>query len=154
MSHRYRATGHWAGSTAGGYEAYDRNHEVTLPPAEGTFSISGDQAFGGDPGLANPESLLLAAALSCQLLSFLAVAARARIEVTAYDDDATAVMGGEPLHITEIHLHPRIVVSPPATVDRVRHLVEVAHRECYVANSLRAEISVEPEITEGPAGRE
>lgn len=146
-THHYRATCHWEGSTAAGYDAYDRTHTVALPPAAGTLAVSADQAFSGDPSLANPESLLLAAAASCQLLSFLAVAARARIEVTAYDDDAVAVMDGEPPRITEVRLRPRITVTAPATDARVRHLCQVAHRECYVANSLTARIAIEPEVS-------
>jgi organic hydroperoxide reductase OsmC/OhrA len=147
MAHHYLVTCHWEGSTAGGYDAYDRTHTVHLPPAEGPLSVSADPAFRGDGRLVNPESLLVAAAASCQLLSFLAVAARARIVVTAYEDEARAVMDGDPPRITEISLRPRIVVEPPATADRVGHLVEVAHRECYIANSLTARITVEPEIS-------
>jgi organic hydroperoxide reductase OsmC/OhrA len=151
MSHRYRVTGHWEGSTAGGYDAYDRAHEIALPPAEESLRVSADPAFGGDPRLVNPESLLLAAAVSCQLLSFLAVAARARIEVTAYDDDAEAVMDTPPVRITEIRLRPRIVVLAPASAERVHHLAEVAHRQCYVANSLNSVVTVEAEVTVVPA---
>jgi organic hydroperoxide reductase OsmC/OhrA len=29
----------------------------------------------------------------------------------------------------------------------VRHLVEVAHRECFIANSLTTEVVVEPDIS-------
>jgi len=43
-------------------------------------------------------------------------------------------------------LRPQIVVVPGPTVERVRHLVEVAHRECYVANSLRTQVDVEARI--------
>ncbi len=151
MAHHYLVSCRWDGSTAGGYDAYDRTHTVHLPPAEGVLSVSADPAFLGDGRLANPESLLLAAAASCQLLSFLAVAARARIVVSGYRDDARAVMEGDPPRITEISLRPRITVEPPVTAERVAHLVEVAHRECYVANSLTARITVEPEVTAGRA---
>jgi organic hydroperoxide reductase OsmC/OhrA len=37
-------------------------------------------------------------------------------------------------------------VAPGPSDERVAHLVEVAHRECYVANSLRTDIRVEPTI--------
>jgi len=38
--------------------------------------------------------------------------------------------------------------------DRVRHLAEVAHRECYIANSLRTEVHVEPTVVvQQPAAR-
>ena len=41
-------------------------------------------------------------------------------------------------------LRPHIVVGPGTGEARLRHLVDLAHRECYVANSLRSEIVVEP----------
>ena len=88
------------------------------------------------------------AASSCQLLSFLAVAARARIDVIAYRDDSEGEMPEDdrPVRITRITLRPRITVSSDVTDDRVLHLVEVAHRECYIANSLTTDIVIEPEI--------
>jgi organic hydroperoxide reductase OsmC/OhrA len=148
-THHYQATCSWRGSTAVGYEQYGRGHDATAPPAAAALELSSDRAFRGDPARLNPEQLVVLAASSCQLLSFLAVCARARVDVTAYDDDAVGVMpeDDQPVRITEIVLRPRIVVSPGPAEDRVRHLVEVAHRECYIANSLRTDIRVEPEIT-------
>ncbi len=144
--HRYRATCSWAGSTGDGYEAYDRGHEAAALPSETTLALSGDPAFRGDPRLLNPEQLLVLAASSCQLLSFLAVAAKARIDVIEYTDDAEGVMPDAhgPMSITRIVLHPRITVRGDVTEARLVHLCEVAHRECFIANSLRTEIVVEP----------
>jgi organic hydroperoxide reductase OsmC/OhrA len=51
------------------------------------------------------------------------------------------------MRITKIVLRPRITVRGSVTEDRVRHLCEVAHRECYIANSVTTEILVEPTIT-------
>src|SRR3712207_835568 len=111
--HRYRSSLTWRGSTGVGYDDYDRSHHVTTPPAEAGLELSSDPAFRGDPALANPEQLLVAAASSCQLLSFLAYAARSRIDVVAYEDDADAVMpkDSKPMRITHITLRPRIVVA-------------------------------------------
>ena len=144
--HTYQARARWAGSTGAGYESYGRAHEVTCPPADEGLSLSSDPAFRGDPDRLNPEQLLLAAASSCQLLSFLAVASRARIDVIAYEDEATAVMPEDdpPVRITEITLHPAITVRGEASEERLRHLVDVAHRECFIANSLSSRITIEP----------
>jgi organic hydroperoxide reductase OsmC/OhrA len=89
------------------------------------------------------------AAASCQLLSFLAVAARARIDVIEYRDDAAGEMPEDdpPMRITRITLRPQIVVWEDVSEARVRHLVEVAHRECFIANSLTTEVVVEPDIS-------
>ena len=144
--HTYEAAARWEGSTGAGYEFYSRAHEVTCPPAVGALALSGDPAFRGDADRLNPEQLLLAAASSCQLLSFLAVAARARIDVVAYDDHASAVMpeDGTPVRITVITLRPVITVRGDPSDERLRHLVEVAHRECFIANSVASEITIEP----------
>jgi organic hydroperoxide reductase OsmC/OhrA len=146
--HRYECRLDWSGSTADGYEAYDRTHRVSCPPAASELRLSGDPAFGGKPDLLNPEQLLVAAASSCQMLSFLAYAARARIDVVSYVDEVEALMpeDDKPMRITEIVLRPRIVVAGEADEERVRHFVERAHQACFIANSLRSEIRIEPQI--------
>jgi organic hydroperoxide reductase OsmC/OhrA len=131
-----------------GYDSYERTHRVVVPPADGELVMSGDAAFKGNAQLPNPEQLLLASASSCQLLSFLALAARARIDVLTYEDHAEAVMPEDqkPMRITRIALRPRIVVAQGADLDRVRRLVAKAHDDCYVANTLNAELVIEPII--------
>ena len=128
-----------------GYEAYDRNHRIA-PAGRPGLELSGDAAFGGDGSLPSPEDLQLVAASSCQLLSFLAIAARARIDVVAYSDDAEAVMpeDDEPVRITRIVLRPRIAIAGEVSEQRLRRLVDLAHEQCYIANSLNSEVTVEP----------
>jgi organic hydroperoxide reductase OsmC/OhrA len=145
--HRYVATCSWRGSTGDGYEAYGRGHGASAPPADVALTLSSDPAFHGDPALLNPEQLLVLAASSCQLLSFLAVAARARVDVVSYDDTAEGEMPeARQSSITRIVLRPRITVASGTGPERIVHLCEVAHRECFIANSLRTEILVEPTI--------
>jgi organic hydroperoxide reductase OsmC/OhrA len=147
--HRYRATCEWSGSTGLGYDRYDRTHTVTAPPADAELTLASDPAFRGDPRLLNPEQLLVLAASSCQLLSFLAVAARARLDVVAYRDEAEGVMPEDdpPVRITRITLRPRVTVRGAVDDARLRHLCEVAHNECFIANSLNTDVVVEPEFT-------
>lgn len=143
--HHYAATVAWTGSTASGYAAYHREHDVQW--ADDVLTLSADAAFRGDASLPNPEQLLLAAASSCQLLSFLAVASLAGIDVVSYIDDATAVMpaGDEPMRITRIDLAPRIGVNQ-AERDTVLRLVREAHDGCYIANSLSVDVVVTPVV--------
>lgn len=148
-THTYRTALAWAGSTGVGYDGYERAHRLHAPPAGAGLDLSSDPAFRGDPDRLNPEQLLLAAASSCQLLSFLAVASRARIDVVAYTDDAAAVMPDDdrPMRVTHITLRPVITLgtaSASVTDERLDHLVEVAHRECFIANSLRSDMTIEP----------
>jgi len=145
-THRYQARCHWQGSTAVGYESYDRAHCGAVPPSLCPIDLSTDPAFRGDPQRCNPEQLLVLAAASCQLLSFLTVAARARIDVRGYDDEAEGIMpeDTEPVGLSAIRLRPTITIGPGHSRERLAHLVQVAHRECYIANSLTCQVSVEP----------
>jgi organic hydroperoxide reductase OsmC/OhrA len=120
---------------------------VTAPPAEQEVRVTTGESKG-DPAVLNPEQLLLMAASSCQMLWFLHLAAKARIDVVAYDDDAEALMpeDEEPVRITEITLRPRITVSGDADEERVRKLVEQAHGYCFIANSLNSSMRIEPTV--------
>ena len=79
---------------------------------------------------------------------FLALAARSRIDVLAYEDSAEAVMPDDekPMRITRITLRPRIVVAEGVNHERVARPVERAHEGCFIANTLNAEIDVLPVI--------
>lgn len=147
--HEYRSELRWRGSTADGYDDYDRGHELRLPPAGGEWNLSSDPAFRGDAERPNPEQLLLGAASSCQLLSFLALAARSRIDVVGYEDAATAEMpeDEQPMRIARIVLRPQVVVAAGSDVDRVHRLIERAHDACYVANTLNAEMEIAATVT-------
>jgi organic hydroperoxide reductase OsmC/OhrA len=146
--HRYHATCHWAGDTAMGYGGYDRAHTSSCPPAATELKLSAEPAFLGHPEMLNPEQLLLVSASSCQLLSFLAVAARARIRVLEYDDRAEAEMpeDAKPMRITKLVLRPRIVVGPGVKKERVLKFASLAHKQCYVTNSLDTEVALEPTV--------
>ena len=86
------------------------------------------------------------------MLSFLALAARERIDVVGYQDSAEALMPLEdkPVRITRITLRPRVAVVAPGG-ERVRALMVRAHHDCFIANSVNAEIAVEPEIIDAGA---
>jgi organic hydroperoxide reductase OsmC/OhrA len=146
--HTYTVRASWTGTTAVGYDAYDRAHTLSADPAGQSLALSGDPHFGGDPARLNPEQLLVVAASSCQLLSFLAVAARARIDLREYRDEAEGTMdeGDPPVRLNRITLRPHMVLAAGPSEARVRRLVDLAHRECYIANSLKTEVVVEPAI--------
>jgi organic hydroperoxide reductase OsmC/OhrA len=120
---------------------------VTAPPAEQEVRVTTGESKG-DPAVLNPEQLLLMAASSCQMLWFLHLAAKARVDVVAYEDDAEALMpeDEEPVRITEITLRPRITVTGDAEEQRVRKLVDQAHGYCFIANSLTSAMRIEPTV--------
>lgn len=69
------------------------------------------------------------------------------MEVLAYADRAEAVLPGEgrPLRMGSAVLRPRITVAP-GTDEAVHRLVEKAHADCIVANSIGFPVEVEAEV--------
>jgi organic hydroperoxide reductase OsmC/OhrA len=137
----------WSGSTGLGWDHYDRTHTASAPPAEQEIRITTGESKG-DPRVLNPEQLLVMAASSCQMLWFLHLASKARIDVVEYEDEAVGLMpeDEQPTRITEITLRPRITVEGDVSEERVRKLVETAHEYCFIANSLNSAMTVEPAV--------
>ena len=96
----------------------------------------------------DPEEALVASVASCHMLWFLSLAQEAGVEMTSYSDSAEGVMGriapGR-LALTRITLRPKISFAgtPPST-EEVERLHHEAHDRCFIANSLKTEIVIEP----------
>jgi organic hydroperoxide reductase OsmC/OhrA len=155
QTHVYSTELRWSGSTAAGWAAYDREHRVSAAGVAGETRMSADPSFHGDPSLLNPETLLVMSASSCQMLSFLAEAARGRLDVVSYVDSAVGEMAhqpSEPMWVQRIVLRPVIVIRGDYVESEVHRRVESAHRQCFIANSLRTEVTVEATIRSDPGG--
>jgi organic hydroperoxide reductase OsmC/OhrA len=146
-TNRYETQLRWTGSTGLGWDHYDRSHSGTAPGVAQEVGLTTGESKG-DPSLLNPELLLLMAASSCQMLWFLHLAAKARIDVVEYRDDAVALMptDQEPVRITDIELRPHIAVAGETGEERIRKLLGTAHEHCFVANSLTAQMTINPTV--------
>lgn len=142
--HAFTANLSWRRSAAG---PAAHNHEVVLP-GRPPIEVSAAPQYRGDPTRANPEELFLAALASCQMLTYLALAARAGIEVAAYDDDARATLAivDRRMRIASVVLRPRITLAPGQDAERARSLVAAAHAGCFIANSVSCPVEVEAEV--------
>src|ERR1039457_4561443 len=132
---------HCTGAQRGGI--HEQGSRIPLPAGLERFDCARLRALRPRAPCALP-----AAASSCQMLSFLALAARARIDVVSYSDDAEAIMpeDDKPARITKITLRPRITVNGEDEDERVRRCVARAHQTCFIANSLNSEIVINPRI--------
>jgi organic hydroperoxide reductase OsmC/OhrA len=144
---RYETMLRWTGSTGLGWERYGREHGAKAPPAQQEIRLTTGEGHG-DPSVLNPEQLVVMAASSCQLLWFLHLASKARIDVVEYVDEALGLMPEDqpPVHITDVTLRPRITIEGEASEERVRKLIHTAHEHCFIANSLKSHMTIEPTI--------
>jgi organic hydroperoxide reductase OsmC/OhrA len=103
----------------------------------------------------NPEQLFVAALSACQALTYLFLAAKNRIPVVGYGDDAEgrlALVDGR-MAMARVTLRPRIMLEPGANETRARELVAKAHEGCFIANSVATPIDIAPTFgfAEAPA---
>jgi len=148
MSHTFPLTVRWSGSTLD--PAYSRNAELSNPDHL-SIPVSSAPAYSGDPTRWNPEDLLGSALATCHLLTFLALASKARIEVKAYEDHAEASLEtvDKISRVGEICLRPVIRVAPGTASSKVEELFRKAHKYCIIANSISCRVRMEPRVIEG-----
>ncbi|UOQ56102.1 OsmC family protein [Leucobacter allii] len=154
--HEYRVGIEWTGnrgSGTSGYRDYGRElliHGESKPPLAG----SADKTFHGDRDRWNPEELLVTALAQCHMLSYLHMAVRAGVVVTAYRDDAVGVMRQEGLGgaFTEVVLRPRVAVAEAGMVEAALAAHREASEHCFIANSVNFPVRHEPEIAVAAAG--
>jgi organic hydroperoxide reductase OsmC/OhrA len=149
--HTYLATIEWnRGEQAFSDNKYSRAHELIfdggarVPASSSPLSVPEPMSVGAN---VDPEEALVAAASSCHLLVFLYVACKTGFVVDSYLDNAVGLMerntAGK-FAITRITLRPKIVFSGARqpTKGELEALHHAAHDDCYIANSIKAEIVV------------
>ena len=102
-----------------------------------------------DPAKVDPEEAYIAALSSCHMLWFLSLAAARGFVVDSYADEAIGHMreiAPKRLAIAQVTLRPQIVfaaehAASPEQIDELHH---AAHDRCFLANSVKTEIRVEP----------
>ena len=126
------------------YETYPRNHTISFKNGLETLTASSAPAYKGDGGKADPEDLLVAALSSCHMLSFLAIAAKKKLTVHSYQDDATGFLENDngKLWLTRVILRPLVAIDTDA--ETLAHVHHLAHEACFIANSVKTQVSVEP----------
>ena len=138
----------WTLETPGfDYKEYNREFEVRFAGGQAVRGSAASEFLGRDE-FANPEELLVAALSSCHLLTFLAVAAKRKLVVERYEDRGVGTLEKNEhgkLAVTRTVLHPKVTFRGAAPdTETLARMHETAHRECFIANSVRTIVTVEP----------
>jgi len=149
----YTATVVWARATGAIFKdnKYSRGHlwrfdGGTVVPASSSpkvvpLPLSKEDAV-------DPEEAFIASLSSCHLLFFLFYAAKAGFVIDHYEDEAVGEMGKNAqgaMAMLKVRLRPKVAwaeKTPSAgELDQLHHR---AHESCYIANSVKTEILIEP----------
>ena len=137
----------WSGAVNGATRdpaTFSRDLNVSLDAM--TLPMSSAPSYRGDPSRANPEQLFVASLSACQALTYLFLAAKNRIGVVVYTDDAEGRLGlvDGKMRMSRVTLRPQITLEPGANEMRARELVGKAHGDCFIANSVSTIVEIAP----------
>ena len=101
------------------------------------------------PGV-DPEQAFVASISSCHMLWFLHLACTAKLVVDRYVDNAVGTLEKNAegrLAVTRVRLQPAVTFSGrQPTAEELGALHEKAHEKCFIANSVKTEIVIEPQF--------
>ena len=149
----YTATVRWTRDTSTDFTKgqYSRAHAWafdggTVVPA----SASPDNVPPGtsDEAGVDPDEAFIAAISSCHMLFFVDYARRAGFIVDSYLDEAEGVLekrADGKMWMSRVSLRPQVQFSgdKQPTAAEIEHLHYRAHEDCFIANSVTTEVTVE-----------
>lgn len=149
----YSATVHWErGDQDFLDKRYSRAHSWSFDGGATVSASSSPHLLPppmSDPARVDPEEAFIAAISSCHMLWFLAMAAKHRWLVDSYDDQPTGKMDKNSdgkTSVSVVVLRPKVVFSgenQPGSLE-ISSMHKEAHELCFIANSVRSEIRIEP----------
>ncbi len=145
----HKVTTTWARTSVGfGYEEFNREHVWHF---EGGQEVKASSApdYLGKAECVDPEQAFVASLSSCHMLFVLAIASKKRLTVDRYTDDAVGFLeknADGKMAVTRVVLRPKIVFSgeKTPTPEEVEAIHEKAHAGCFIANSVKAEVTIRP----------
>lgn len=116
----------------------DDKIEVATPP----------EFTNGIAGIWSPEHLFVAAAGSCFMTTFLAIAEKSKLEFENFSCHTSGILEKKDnkMMITSITLHPIVVVSKEDMVNKGLKMLFLSHQSCLILNSVKSEIFFMPHV--------
>jgi organic hydroperoxide reductase OsmC/OhrA len=130
---KYSRVHHWKFDGGAELDASASPHVVPIPQS--------------DPSLVDPEEAFIASIASCHMLFFLSFCAREKFVIKDYEDRAEGILdSGEDgkKQIIRVILHPVVLFEGEnlPSKESIRQLHELAHENCFIANSVKTKIEV------------
>lgn len=130
---------HWLSARQGRLEAKE------LPP----IPVDAPAEFKGQGKGWTPEHLMVASVNACFMLTFLAIAENSKLGLESFSSSAAGKLDkvqGAGYQVTEILIKPKVVVASSQDLQRVPRMLEKAKENCFVSNSIKSAVKVEPEV--------
>jgi peroxiredoxin-like protein len=124
-------------------------HGDLRAPVLPSLHVDAPPEFKGHDGVWTPEHLFVGAVNTCFMTTFLAIAENSKLDVVSFKTGAEGKLeklDGQGFMITEITLHPKLVISNAGDSERASRILEKAEKHCLISNSVKTAIRLEPKI--------
>ena len=121
----------------------DRKGLMSSPILPDSIEVATPPEFPkGMEGIWSPEHLLVAAANSCLMTTFLAIAENSRLEFIDFSSKAVGkleVVDGKYM-ISEIALTPTLIIRDETQKEKAERVLNKSEAACLISNSLKSKI--------------
>jgi organic hydroperoxide reductase OsmC/OhrA len=109
--------------------------EVATPPE-----------FGGHENIISPEDLFVSSANVCYMTTLLGTLKNMGVKLVSYESRAEGVLET----VDKMKIFTKIIIRPKIkakeTEEKIRMILNHAEKRCLVANSMKTQVIIEPEI--------
>jgi organic hydroperoxide reductase OsmC/OhrA len=133
-SFRYRAKTVWGSARQGLLSAAEKPSIIVGSPPE----------FRGEPNVWAPEELLVGSVNTCMMLTFLSMTQARGLIPVEYESEVEGLLENVEgkYRITEVTVRPRVTVRNEAELERARAIMDGTEAQCFISNSLKANVQV------------
>jgi len=149
MNDSFHAQIQWSRDSDTPLERFSRDHKISFP---GKISLDASSAPGykGNAAFVNPEELFVSSIASCQMLTYVYLCSRNKMDIISYKDEAEGFLGKNEhgaIFVEKVQLRPRITfenAESQQTRAMAIRLIHEAHEGCFVSNSAKSIVDIEP----------
>ena len=112
------------------------------------FRVASPPEFRGEAGIWTPEDLFVASVQVCLMMTFASYAEKMNLPVLSYNCTAEGLLENVDgkYQFTKITLYPKVLLNQQNPSEVALKALDKAHANCLVANSIRTEVVISPEI--------
>lgn len=117
-------------------------------PGKPDIMVGSPPDFRGEEGVWSPEHLLVTSLSTCLMLTFLAMAERRNLEVSAYSSDAEALLENVDgkYQVTTVTVRPKITLKSAEGLEAAREITGRMEANCFISNSIKSRIDLQVEL--------
>lgn len=134
IDNEYSRAHHWVFDGGATVPASSSPHIVPLP-----YSVEAN---------VDPEEAFVASLSSCHMLFFLSIAAKKKMVVDQYTDNAIGIMEKNSegkVAMTKVTLRPEVtfLADQQPSLEQLQKMHHQSHQQCFIANSVKTQVVIE-----------